>query len=143
MNFLLKVATDCGEFDEAIRAYHRLIDLKEKWTDVEVLAVLVKGVTGEYRDPQGNPTSQYKTRLLELFGRITAKVPSNGEIWRLYAELTNSLETQTPETQQKVLQYLQKSQRCLTQEVNWEKSLDKCMSVGEQSLELADCEFLR
>ncbi|XP_061168685.1 tetratricopeptide repeat protein 27-like isoform X2 [Saccostrea echinata] len=135
---LLVVATDCGEFEEAIRAYHRLIDLKEKWTDVEVLAVLVKGVTGEYRDPQGNPTSQYKTRLLELFGRITAKVPSNGEIWRLYSELTNSLENQTPETQQKVLQYLQKSQRCLTQEVNWEKSLDKCKHIGEQSLELAD-----
>lgn len=40
-----------------------------------------------------------------------------------------------------VLQYLQKSQRCLTQELHWEKSVDKCKNVGEQSLELADCKF--
>nr|XP_022328750.1 tetratricopeptide repeat protein 27-like isoform X1 [Crassostrea virginica] len=135
---LLVVATDCGEFEEAIQAYHRLIDLKEKWTDVEVLRVLVQGVTGDYKDAQGNPGSRHQPRLLQLFGRITAKVVGESDIWRLYAELTNSAQNQTDETQQKVLQYLQKSQRCLTQQVNWEKSLDKCKHVGEQSLELAD-----
>ncbi|XP_048737293.2 tetratricopeptide repeat protein 27-like [Ostrea edulis] len=135
---LMVVATDCGEFTEAMHAYHRLIDLKEKWTDIEVLRILVRGTTGDYQDAQGNPSSLHQPKLLELFGRITAKVSSEGKIWKLYAELTNSLEGQKPETQQKVLQYLQKSQRCLTQEVDWEKSLDKCRSVGEHSLELAD-----
>lgn len=135
---LLVVATDCGEFEEAIRAYHRLIDLKEKWTDIEVLRVLVKGCTGDYRDGQGNPFSHHKQALKELFGRITSKVVGESEIWKLYAELTNSLPGQTTETQQKVLQYLQKSQRCLTQELNWEKSVDKCKNVGEQSMELAN-----
>lgn len=135
---LMVVATDCGEFQEAIKAYHRLIDLREKWADIEVLRVLVKGCTGDYRDSQGNPFSHHKQALKELFGRITSKVVGESEIWRLYAELINSVPGQTAETQQKVLQYLQKSQRCLTQELNWEKSVDKCKNVGEQSLELAD-----
>jgi len=32
----LVVATDCKAFDEVIRAYNRLLDLKGKWADEEV-----------------------------------------------------------------------------------------------------------
>ena len=33
---LCKVSTDTGAFKDAITAFHRLIDLKEKYYDVEV-----------------------------------------------------------------------------------------------------------
>ena len=35
-HFTHQVAADIGEFDEAIRAHHRMIDLKDKHADADV-----------------------------------------------------------------------------------------------------------
>ncbi len=36
MFFFLKTSADCGEIEDVIQAYHRLIDLKTKYVDKEV-----------------------------------------------------------------------------------------------------------
>ena len=35
-NIIVKVSTDVGAFEQVIQALHRLMDLKEKYLDVEV-----------------------------------------------------------------------------------------------------------
>ncbi|WAR29223.1 TTC27-like protein [Mya arenaria] len=82
-----EVGTDCGEFSAVIRAYHRLMDLRDRWVDEQVLGVLVRGVRENIADASGVRLSQVEQSLRELFGRITSKVTDNAEIWRLYAEL--------------------------------------------------------
>ncbi|XP_052104472.1 tetratricopeptide repeat protein 27-like [Mytilus californianus] len=136
-NYLL-VCTDCGEFSEAIHSYHRLIDIKDKWTDPEVLGVLVRVVVEDIPDCNGKPGTSFKQKLQELFGRITSKVTNNSKIWKHYGQLTNQGTDNSPEIQQKVLQYLQKSHRCVVQDVNWQVDLDRCKEVATQSAELAD-----
>ena len=37
---LVQVSTETGHYNEAISAYHRLLDLKEKFCDVEVHHVI-------------------------------------------------------------------------------------------------------
>ncbi|KAK3576768.1 hypothetical protein CHS0354_014583 [Potamilus streckersoni] len=136
-NYLV-ISTDCGEFGEVIQAYHRLIDLKDKWLDLEVLSILVLAITNNINDAQGNPSSRYRQKVQELFGRITAKVSNSGPLWRLYAQLYSPIAAEKPENQKKMLQYLQKSHRCVIQEANWEKDIAKCKEIADQSVELAE-----
>ena len=72
------VAIETGHFKQAVRSYHRLLDLKGKHTDLMVLQALVKATKeGE----------KLESDLRTLFGRITSLITSDAEIWRLYADL--------------------------------------------------------
>ena len=43
-----------GAFDDSLRSYHRLMELREKYIDVDVLRILVSAVNGDVPDIQGN-----------------------------------------------------------------------------------------
>ncbi|ESN95972.1 hypothetical protein HELRODRAFT_86233, partial [Helobdella robusta] len=90
-NYLI-ISVDIGQFEETIRAYHRLLELKQKHVDVEVLSNLTKAVCTNLKDASGEHSSKLKGKLLALFGHITSQVTGDGCIWRLYAELTNHVE---------------------------------------------------
>ncbi|KAL5008553.1 hypothetical protein ScPMuIL_014134 [Solemya velum] len=135
-NYLV-VSMDCGEFDDAIRSYNRLMDLKDKWVDVEILSILVRVTTEDIECANGKPGHALKTKIRELFGRITASVTSKGEIWRLYAQLCSADGVDNPENRHKILQYLQKAHRCVMQEQNWEKEVSRCKEVADHALQLS------
>ncbi|XP_067012232.2 tetratricopeptide repeat protein 27 isoform X2 [Anabrus simplex] len=135
---LLVVSTDCGEFEEVIRAYHRILDLKGKHVDTEVLSILAKAVGNNLADNQGVPAGRLLSKALGLFGRLTGQVTDNATLWRLYAELTASNPVQTTETLQKTAQYLQRAHRAAVQSLHWEKQVDSCRDVMRLCSSLAD-----
>lgn len=133
-NYLI-IGIDCGEFSEVIRAYHRLMDLRDKWLDIEVLTILVHAIKENLPDAKSKPAADLLPKVLELFGRITSKITSHDMVWKLYADLVSLQKDYDPE---KVVLYLQKSYKCATQKQGWEKEIDKCLENGKKAIELAD-----
>ncbi|XP_047100014.1 tetratricopeptide repeat protein 27 [Schistocerca piceifrons] len=135
---LMIVSTDCAEFEDVIQAYHRILDLKAKHVDEDVLRILVKAVANNLPDNAGVPSRRLIKAALGLFGRLTGQVTNNPTLWRLYAQLTSSQEVQTPETLQRTAQYLQRAHRSAVQDLRWASDRQTAADVLGLCIELVD-----
>lgn len=134
-NFLL-VATDVGAFYDSIRALHRLIDIKRKTIDVEVLHILNKAVMEDLPDHRGTKASTYKPKLFKLYGHITSQITSDPNVWELYAILC--LHENDSTRNEQALDFLYKSLRCYTQNTVWEKNEKEVKHVMRVSYKVMD-----
>ncbi|CAF0750035.1 unnamed protein product [Adineta steineri] len=134
-NFLWTSA-DCGEIDDVIQAYHRLLDLKTKYIDKEVLQRLVHLLSENDQNEIWNKIYQ---KSLELFGRLTSQVTNDADIWELYSDLCQLKKEDTSlDWHMKTLQHLQRAQRCaVNQSSSWENEINTINDVLILSNKLA------
>lgn len=130
-NYIL-TSTDVGEFAETIRAYHRLMDLRDKYKDVQVLAILVRAVDEDVDDRRG-----LRVKLRTLLGRVSTQAPGDAAVWRLYARLCGGGHSGQPKDMKKAFRCLSKAYKCDTQSAGWEKDVESFRTMVENAVELA------
>ncbi|KAI5611438.1 tetratricopeptide repeat protein 27, partial [Silurus asotus] len=135
-NFIV-VCMDVGEFAEAIRAYHRLLDLKDKYKDVEVLEILVRAVVEDLPDLRGDRASNHRAKLQELFGRVSASCSTDAQIWKQYARLYGNGRSDSKEDNEKALHFLSKAHRCEMQRSGWEKDTSSFKDVIKGAVDMS------
>jgi len=127
---ILVVSTDCAHFEEVIRAYHRILDLKDgKHIDCDVLSILVKAINENLPDNYERPSKSFKKAALVLFGRITAENNGEPRVWELYSQLVTAAETEEALNEEelfKAAQFMSKATATFMQkDKNWHKSSEK------------------
>ncbi|XP_071337667.1 tetratricopeptide repeat protein 27 isoform X4 [Trachinotus anak] len=136
-NFIA-VSTDIGEFSEAIKAYHRLMDLRENYKDVQILQILVRAVVENLTDRQGVHAETLQSRLKELLGRVSSRHSNDSDIWRQYALLYGDGHSSSPEDNEKALQFLSKAHRCEVQASGWEKDPALFKEVVKRAVDMGE-----
>lgn len=139
-NFIT-VSVDIGEFSESIKAYHRLMELRENYKDVEILQILVRASVENLTDSQGMLAEALRPKLKELLGRVSARHSSDSEVWRQYALLYGDGHSSDPEDNEKAQQFLSKAHRCEVQKGGWEKDpllfkevIKRAIALGEVTI---------
>lgn len=117
---LLVVSCDIANFSDVIRAYHKILDLREKYLNMDVLNILVYNVCNDMSDCEALPSKRFLQKTRELVGRVAAVFPAEGFVWELYANLA-------PVSLLRA-QRLQRAYRGYTQG-GWNKSPTSCQQV--------------
>jgi tetratricopeptide (TPR) repeat protein len=125
---IMVVSTDLAHFSDVISAYHRILDLKDKHVDAQVLEIMAGAIAKDTPDNQDNPSSKYYADAMKLMGRLTSQVTTESKLWSVYADLT-SLPINIPPQPYKACQFRQKAAACAAQKPAWEKNTAECKEV--------------
>lgn len=134
----IAVCTDIGDFSEAIKAYHHLMDLRENYKDIQILQILVRAVVENLTDRHSQQAATLSPKLKELFGRVSSRHSTESEIWRQYALLYGDGHGSNAEDNEKALQFLSKAHRCEVQAGGWEKEPALFKEVIKKAINMAE-----
>jgi len=81
---VLLLSVDTADFATAIKAFHRLVDLRGKHSDDEILGILVKETLKRRKnDPEELAAVAVQKDLVKLFARLAATQSLSAEVCRL------------------------------------------------------------
>ncbi|XP_070505585.1 tetratricopeptide repeat protein 27 [Chironomus tepperi] len=127
-NFLF-VSIDIGSFEDGLNAYSRLIELKEKYFDEEVLTILINAISNDLVDIEGNKSKRLRKKALEMLAHIGSINMSQGIVWELSALLTDEPLKRAEKLQKAYKGYVSKSP-------DWAKDEQMCLKFLNLSYEL-------
>lgn len=142
-NYMI-VGLDVGAFEEVIRSYHRLIDIKRIHEDDQVISCITDAVLHDVKDMNGNGASRLAPKLVKLLARISSTSYSSVTLFTcLYRLYENDLESESgkvsSEKMEKMIECIKKANRACVKNPEWNKTPEGCkVVIGEakQTLQL-------
>lgn len=122
-NFIV-VCVDVGAFNDVINSFNRLIDIKSKYEDDEIMEILINQLCTNDNQELNIPNLQKRT--LKLLGRMTSNFQCSSTLWLLYAKLL--LHLGSKENEEKIVNCLTKAQRALISKPGWDKNKDEIVN---------------
>ena len=139
---LMLIATDIAVFDDVIRAYNRLLDLKQTHIDNQVLTILVRAVMEDLMDREGQASSRHRERVQKLLARLTVAMPKEAVPWKLYGDILTGRQGDSMNNSQEEIvrgvQCYQKSLAAQTGPRGWERREETCLDVISLGLTLVE-----
>ncbi|XP_058464178.1 tetratricopeptide repeat protein 27 [Malaya genurostris] len=130
-NYLV-VSIDTKNYEDALNAYERLVELSDKFHDPEVLEILVKVISEGAPDANGVSSSRLTKKMVKLLGHACAKNSNNGYLY----ELSSLLEK---DDYLKKAQKLQNAYRGFTlSNSQWSKAPDSCEKIVKLCIQLCE-----
>lgn len=133
-NFLL-VSMDTGHFEDALNAYDRLVEIKGKYFDSEILKILVNSIASNTPDADGVPSGRLNKKATKLIGHICVQQPNEGILWEYAATLSLEPLNRAQKLQKAYRGYTQTQSPWAKNEESCEKVLKLCQELCEVSLE--------
>merc|ERR1719450_932986 len=134
---LMVISLDIGAFNDVIRSYNRILDIKQVHIDNQVLNIIGKAVLDNMTDIEGNLAGKLKDKLQKLLARVTLAMPKEAVAWRLYGDLI-SVESSDQTDMVRSVQAYQKSLAAVTSSRGWERLEETCVQVMDLSLTLME-----
>ena len=125
---LMVISLDIGAFNEVIRSYNRILDIKQVHIDNQVLNIIAKAVLDNMTDFEGNPAGKLKDKLQKFLARLTLAMPKEATAWKVYGDLV-AVETSDQTDMVRCVQAYQKSLAASTSTRGWEKQEETCNQV--------------
>lgn len=136
-NFML-VSVDTGNFEDAINAYNRLSELKDRFIDLEVLSIVIRAIAADTPDAQGRSTQRLVKKASTLLGHQCVKHGAESQLWELSALLAATPLNKAQKLQRAYRAYTQKDLAWASKQPSSLKVLQICKDLSEHSLEAVD-----
>lgn len=132
-NYML-VSVDTQNFEDVLNAYNRLIELKERFLDLEVLEMVVPAIAVDTLDSKGRSTRRLWKKTSELLGHQCVQHRSEWKLWQLASLVAVSPLSKAQKLQKAFQTYTQRENNWASMEKSSVLVLKICSDLCEMSL---------
>ncbi|XP_024080381.1 uncharacterized protein LOC112126154 [Cimex lectularius] len=119
---LALLSVDCKNYDKTIQSYLRILEIGENYLNVDLLDKIAYGISGENAV---SPSSEMRSKLMELFTKLIQRFPNYPPLWCAYGLTIASVENPSKKIREDAITALQNSLKILIDDKYWYLKVNK------------------